>query len=393
MYDYLIIGNGIAGLSATEEIRKKDSDASILIVSEEKPSTYWRTRLSELICKDFEEDEIFVKNEPWYSERHIEERLSTKVEKIDPEKRIAYLEDGEEIEFGKALIATGARAFVPPITNIDSKGVFAIRTVDDLRSFKEYVEGKKEVVVIGGGILGLEAAFSAKKLGLNITVIESFDYLLARQLDRELSEKLEENLNNMGIKTYTGKNTQEILTKDGAVCGVKLADGTEIPADAIMVQAGIRSNIKMAQESGLETDRGIMVNDHLETGHEGIFAAGDCAQIGQFTIGLWTSSQEMGKIAGHNMTGDSESYKQPKPFSTLMLGDIKLFSAGMNSGEGIEEEKKEIDGKIYKLFKKENSYVGGILWGDIKYQNDVKNIVFKGVNIEETKLGTEIFGK
>lgn len=393
MYDYLIIGNGIAGLSATEEIRKKDSDASILIVSEEKPSTYWRTRLSELICKDFEEDEIFVKKEPWYSERHIEERLSTKVEKIDPEKRIAYLADGEEIEFGKALIATGARAFVPPITNIDSKGVFAIRTVDDLRSFKEYVEGKKEVVVIGGGILGLEAAFSAQKLGLNITVIESFDYLLARQLDRELSEKLEENLNNMGITTYTGKNTQEILTKDGAVCGVKLADGTEIPADAIMVQAGIRSNIKMAQESGLETDRGVMVNDHLETEYEGIFAAGDCAQIGQFTIGLWTSSQEMGKIAGHNMTGDSESYKQPKPFSTLMLGDIKLFSAGMNSGEGIKEEKKEIDGKIYKLFKKEDSYVGGILWGDIKYQNDVKNIVFNGANIEETKLGTEIFGK
>lgn len=393
MYDYLIIGNGIAGLSATEEIRKKDPQGKILIVSEEKPSTYWRTRLSDLISKDFTDDEIFVKKEPWYNERKIEERLSTKVVRIDPEKRIAYLAGGEEIEFRKALIATGARAFVPPITNVDSKGVFAIRTVDDLRSFKEYVSDKKEVVVIGGGILGLEAAFSAQKLGLNITVIESFDYLLARQLDRELSEKLEENLNNMGITTYTGKNTQEILTKDGAVCGVKLADGTEIPADAIMVQAGIRSNIKMAQESGLETDRGIMVNDHLETSYEGIFAAGDCAQIGQFTIGLWTSSQEMGKIAGHNMTGDSESYKQPKPFSTLMLGDIKLFSAGMNSGEGIEEEKKEIDGKIYKLFKKEDSYVGGILWGDIMYQNDVKNVVFNGVNIEETKLGTEIFGK
>ena len=393
MYDYLIIGNGIAGLSATEEIRKKDPQGKILIVSEEKPSTYWRTRLSDLISKDFTDDEIFVKKEPWYNERKIEERLSTKVERIDPEKRIAYLAGGEEIEFKKALIATGARAFVPPITNVDSKGVFAIRTVDDLRSFKEYVSDKKEVVVIGGGILGLEAAFSAQKLGLNITVIESFDYLLARQLDRELSEKLEENLNNMAITTYTGKNTQEILTKDGAVCGVKLADGTEIPADAIMVQAGIRSNIKMAQESGLETDRGIMVNDHLETSHEGIFAAGDCAQIGQFTIGLWASSQEMGKIAGNNMTGDSESYKQPKPFSTLMLGDIKLFSAGMNSGEGIEEEKKEIDGKIYKLFKKEDSYVGGILWGDIMYQNDVKNVVFNGKALEETKLGTEIFGK
>ena len=393
MYDYLIIGNGIAGLSATEEIRKKDPEGKILIASEEKPSTYWRTRLSDLISKDFTEEDIFVKKHSWYDDKKIEERLFTRVEKIDPEKRIAYLAGGEEIEFKKALIATGARAFIPPITNIDSKGVFAIRTVDDLKSFKEYVADKKEVVVIGGGILGLEAAFSAKKLGLEITVIESFDYLLARQLDRELSEKLEKKLNELGIKTITGKNTAEILNKDGAVCGVKLADGTEISADAIMVQAGVRSNIKMAQESGLETDRGVMVNDHLETAYEGIFAAGDCAQIGKFTIGLWTSSQEMGKIAGHNMTGDSESYKQPKPFSTLMLGDIKLFSAGMNSGEGIEEERVEKEDKIYKLFKKEDSYVGGILWGDIMYQNDVKNVVFNGKALEETKLGTEVFGK
>lgn len=393
MYDYLIIGNGIAGLSATEEIRKKDENATILIVSEEKPSTYWRTRLSDLISKDFTDDEIFVKKHPWYNERKIEERLATKVEKIDPEKRIAYLTNGEEIAFAKALLATGATAFVPPIKNVDAQGVFAIRTVDDLRKFKNYVTDKKEVVVIGGGILGLEAAFSAQKLGLSITVIESFDYLLARQLDRELSEKLESKLNEMGIKTFTGKNTEEILTKDGVVCGIKLADGTTISADAIMVQAGIRSNIKIAQDSGLETDRGIMVDDHLETAHKGIFAAGDCAQIGKFTIGLWTSSQEMGKIAGHNMTGDNESYIQPKPFSTLMLGDIKLFSAGMNSGEGIEVEKKEVGANIYKLFKKDNSYVGGILWGDIKYQADVKNIVFNHVDPQETKLGTEVFGK
>ena len=393
MYDYLIIGNGIAGLSATEEIRKKDESATILIVSDEKPSTYWRTRLSDLISKDFEEDEIFVKKHPWYSEKNIDERLKTRVKKLIPEKNIAVLEDGEEIEYGKALIATGAKPFVPPITNINSKGVFAIRTVDDLRNFKEYVKGKKEVVVIGGGILGLEAAFSAKKLGLDITVIESFDYLLARQLDRELSQNLEEKLNEMDIKTITGKNTDEVLLKDGAVCGVKLTDGSEISADAIMVQAGVRSNIKMAQESGLETDRGVMVDDHLKTANDDIFAAGDCAQIGNFTIGLWTSSQEMGKIAGHNMTGDEESYKQPKPFSTLMLGDIKLFSAGMNSGEGISEEKKEIDGNIYKLFKKDGSYVGGILWGDIKYQTDIKNIVFEGKNLSETKLGKEIFEK
>lgn len=390
MYDYLIIGNGIAGLSATEEIRKKDKDATILIVSEEKSSTYWRTRLSHLISQEFEKDDLFVKKQPWYDERKIDEKLESCIEKIDFDKNVAILCDGEEIEYGKLLLATGARPFVPPITNINSKGVFAIRTITDLMNFKDYVKDKKKVVVIGGGILGLEAAHSALLLGKDVTVIESFDYLLSRQLDRELSEKLEKELNDMGIKTFTGKFTEEILAENGIVKGVKLADGTETAADAIMVQAGIRSNIDLAKNSGLDTERGIIVDDSLKTKYDNVYAAGDCAQIGDFTIGLWTSSQEMGKIAGNNMAGDKQMYEKPKPFSTLTIGDIKIFSAGMNSGEGVEEVKAEKDGNIYKLFKLNDKYVGGILWGDIKYQNDIKDIVFFGKDLQETKLG-EIF--
>lgn len=390
MYDYLIIGNGIAGLSATEEIRKKDADAKILIVSAEKPSTYWRTRLSDLISKEFNDDDIYVKKEPWYSERHIDERLQTAVDKLDLDRNVAVLSDGEEIEYAKALLATGAHPFVPPIKNISSDGVFAIRTIDDLMNFKYYVNGKDKVIVIGGGILGLEAAYSAKLLGKKVTVIESFDYLLSRQLDQDLSQKLESTLNDMGISTYTGKNTSEILSKDGKVIGVKLDDGSTIDADAIMVQAGVRSNVEVAKNSGLEVDRGIIVDDTLQTEKENVFAAGDCAQIGNFTIGLWTSSQEMGKIAGHNMTGSNECYEKPKPFSTLMIGDTKIFSAGITSGEGIEEISSEKDGNIYKLFKMSDQYVGGILWGDIKYQNDVKNIVFYHEELENTKL-SEIF--
>lgn len=390
MYDYLIIGNGIAGLSATEEIRKKDKDATILIVSEEKSSTYWRTRLSHLISQEFEKDDLFVKKQPWYDERKIDEKLESCIEKIDFDKNVAILCDGEEIEYGKLLLATGASPFVPPITNINSKGVFAIRTITDLMNFKDYVKDKKKVVVIGGGILGLEAAHSALLLGKDVTVIESFDYLLSRQLDRESSEKLEKELNDMGIKTFTGKFTEEILAEKGIVKGVKLADGTEIAADAIMVQAGIRSNIDLAKNSGLDTERGIIVDDSLKTKYDNVYAAGDCAQIGDFTIGLWTSSQEMGKIAGNNMAGDKQMYEKPKPFSTLTIGDIKIFSAGMNSGEGVEEVKAEKDGNIYKLFKLNDKYVGGILWGDIKYQNDIKDIVFFGKDLQETKLG-EIF--
>lgn len=386
MYDYLIIGNGIAGLSACEEIRKSDEEAQILIVSAEKPSTYWRTRLSDLISKDFSDDDLYVKKEPWYSEKHIDEKLETAVERLDLENNKAILANGEEIEYGKCLLATGAHPFIPPITNIDAEGVFAIRTVDDLWAFKSYVEDKKNVVVIGGGILGLEAAYSAMLLGKEVTVIESFDYLLSRQLDRELSALFEKSLNKMGIATMTGKNTQEIITEDGAVAGVKLADGTEIPADAILVQAGVRANIDVAKNSGLATDRGIIVDDSLKTAQDNVFAAGDCVQIGDFTIGLWTSSQEMGRIAGHNMTGSDEHYEKPKPFSTLMIGDTKIFSAGTTSGDDIIEIKREQDSNIYKIFRQKGKFVGGILWGDIKYQNDIKDIVFNGKELKETKL-------
>lgn len=393
MYDYLIIGNGIAGLSACEEIRKKDSEAKILIVSAEKPSTYWRTRLSDLISKDFNDEDLYVKKEPWYSEKHIDERLETAVEKLELENNKAILSNGEEIEYVKCLLATGARPFIPPITNIDSKGVFAIRTVDDLWAFKDYVADKETVVVIGGGILGLEAAYSAMLLGKTVTVIESFDYLLSRQLDRELSALFEKTLNKMGITTLTGKMTSEIITAEGSVKAVKLSDGTEIPADAILVQAGVRSNIEVAVNSGLPTDRGIIVNDSLQTEKENVFAAGDCAQIGDFTIGLWTSSQEMGRIAGHNMTGSDEHYEKPKPFSTLMIGDTKIFSAGITSGNDITEIKRELDGNIYKIFRQNGQTVGGILWGDIKFQNDIKDAVFYEKDIKDTKLFNFLFNE
>ena len=391
MYDYLIIGNGISGLSAAEEIRKNDENGSILIISDEKGHTYWRTRLSELIAKDYTDEEILVKKDSWYKDKNIEEKLNTHIEKIDTEAKKVIGEDGEEFEYGKLLIATGAHAFIPPIKNSDAEGVFAIRSAEDLKGFKNYLSGKDKIIIIGGGILGLEAASSISKLGLDITIVEAFDYLLPRQVDKDLSQKLEKSLNDMGMETLTGKFNEEILVKDGAVCGLKLSDGTELEADAIMVQAGVRANTKLAQDSGLKTDRGILVGENLQVENEDIYAAGDVAQIENFTIGLWTASMEMGKIAGANMTGANKLYEQPKPFSTLMLGNVKLFSAGQNSGEGIEEVKKEDGEKIYKLFKNGDKFVGGILWGDIKYQMDVKKIVFEGVDPKETKLGKEIF--
>lgn len=392
MYDYLIVGNGIAGQKAAEAIRKKEENSSIIIISKSAKHTYWRTKLSELIAKDFTDDEILVKKPEWYEKNNIEEKLECEVEKLDLENKKAILKNGEEIEYKKALIATGSHPFVPSIKNIDADGVFAIRSVEDLNSFKNHIKENKKVVVIGGGLLGLEAAFSVKNTGCEVLVIETFDYILGKQLDNELSKKLEKELNDAGIKTSTGKNTAEILEKDGKVCGIKLEDGEEIEANTILVQTGVRNNLDIAEKSGLEIDRGILVDENLKTSDDNVYAAGDCMQLGQATIGLWTASMEMGEIAGSNMTGDDKTYQTPKPFSSLLLGDIKLFSAGFNKGEGIEEVKKEDGEKVYKLFKKDGKYLGGILYKDIKFQNDVKKIVFEGEDPKNTKLGKEIFG-
>lgn len=366
MYDYLIIGNGIAGLKAAETIRKKDDHASIVIISKAADYTYWRTKLSELICKDFTNDDILVKKLDWYEKNNIDVKLKNEVDKLDLENKKAILKNGDQIEYGKALIATGSHPFVPPIKNIDTEGVFAIRTVDDLNSFKNHIKENKKVIIIGGGLLGLEAAFSIKNAGCDVLVIETFDYILGKQLDNELSLKLEKELNEAGIETSTGKNTSEILEKDGKVCGIKLDDGTEIEGGTILVQTGVRNDLDVAINSGLKTERGIIVDETLKTSDENVYAAGDCIQLGQATIGLWTASMEMGEIAGSNMTGDDKTYQTPKPFSSLLLGDIKLFSAGFNKGEGIEEVKKEDGEKVYKLFKKEGKYLGGILYKDIQ---------------------------
>lgn len=392
MYNYLIVGNGIAGLKASEVIRKNDKDKSILIISNVSQPTYWRTRLSELICKDFNEDDIYVKNSDWYEKNKIEERFNTVVKKLDVERKVAILDDGEEIAYEKALIATGSHPFIPPIKNSSSKGVFAIRSIEDLNKFKKHIKENKKVIVIGGGLLGLEAAFSIKKAGCDVLVLESFDHILGKQLDNELSEKLEKELNKAGIKTQTGKNTTEILAEDGKVIGVKLDDGSNIFANTILIQAGVRNNLELAKESGLLVDRGIKVDEFLKTSADNIYAAGDCVQLGEVSVGLWTASMEMGQIAGSNMTGDNKTYQSPKPFSQLMLGNIKLFSAGLNKGDDIREEKREVGENIYKLFKRGESYVGAILWQDTKYQMDVKKIVFEKEDLSNTQLGKEIFG-
>lgn len=386
--DYLILGNGIAGHAAAKEIRKADAEGSILIISEESKHTYFRINLTDYIGKGYDLQKAYVNGLEWFDEQRIEVLLNTKITLIDAEKHLVQVEGGEEFEGKKILVALGAHPFVPPIPGAEKEGIFAMRTLEDVDAFRAYAEGKKNLVVLGGGLLGLEAAESGKELGMNVTVVESYDYVLGRQLDRELGLQLNKELEDMGIHVAAGKNTKEFTGGD-IVDGVLLADGTRIDADMVLISAGVRPNLDVLNDSGLTCEKGLVVNEHLETNLEGIYGAGDIVEFQGMTLGLWTASMEMGKIAGKNMVGKEEAtYEQPKLFTSLEIGDINIFSVGRVSDyDGMYRFDEGKD--HHRIFLEGDRIVGGVLCGNTKKKNNIKRLVFEHCAVEEIE-GTEI---
>lgn len=380
---YLIIGNGMAGLAAVREIRKQDEDGSIVMVTNESSYTYYRVKLTEYLSKEFNDDDLLVSKKEWYDEKNIGVILSKIVEEIDLESEKVRLDDGQEIGYEKLLITTGSRPFIPPITGKFKEGVFALKTLADLRYIQDYLKNCEDVSVIGGGLLGLEAAWALKELGKDVSIIEFAPYLLPRQLDREISNKLEQKLTEAGFKTYLDSQAEEILG-EGKTNGIRLNGEREIKTDAILVSSGIRPNLDLVRETKIDYDKGIKVDSNLKTNVENIYAAGDVIEKDGMVLGLWTAANEQGKIAGANMTGEELEYNYPKLFAALQIGDIKLFSAGViNDFDKVYEQKDEKNGIHHKIFAKEGKIVGVILFGDLKEMNNVRNAVISKVDVGE----------
>lgn len=380
---YLIIGNGIAGLSATKEIKKNDPQGSITMVSNEEFLTYYRLKLTKSLSKNVDAKELIINDQLWYDENNINVILSKIVEKIDIENKLVVLDNSKEIHYENLLIATGARPFVPPIHGKFKEGVFALRTIKDLLYIKEYLKDKKRVTIIGGGLLGLEAAWALKELGMIVSIIEFAPYLLPRQLDKELGDKLMKKLEQMGMRVYLASTAEEILGESKAT-GILINSGEIVKSDAILVSSGIRPNLNLVRDTAIDFDKGIKVDSNLKTNIDNVYAAGDVVEYDNMVIGLWTTSNEQGKIAGKNMTGGHDEYTHPKLFTSLTMGDINIFSVGniLDYDEVYEyiEEGKDIH---HKLYTKEGKVTGAILFGDIKQQNNLRNAVFSQINVAD----------
>lgn len=378
---YLIIGNGIAGLSAARSIRKNDENGSITIVSNEPYLSYYRMKLTEELATYSENESIFINNEIWYEENDIDVVLNTNVSKIDDLNSIVKLEDNSSIIYENLLIATGGVPFIPPIEGSNKEGVFTLRNIDNLKSIRNYIKDINRITVIGGGILGIEAAWSLKLLGKKVNIVEFAPYLLNRQLNEELGQKLKKRIEEEGIEVYLPRAAEEVIGKD-KVEALKISTGDVIETEAILISSGVRPNLDLVKNSSIKYNKGIIVDNFLKTNIDNIYAAGDVIEYENRVYGLWTASNLQGKIAGNNMSGIVEEYTNPSTFTSLRIGDIKIFSIG-----NIEEYDHVYDYKDeqshHKLFVTDNLITGAILFGDIKEQNNIRNAVLKNESLED----------
>ena len=364
MKRYLIIGNGVAGTTAAEQIRRLDKEGTITMLTEEDLPFYYRIRLPEVIAGDVQEEKLVARKETWYSDQAIDLRLRTRVIGAESGKKTVTSEKGESFPFDTLLIATGSSCFVPPMKGSEKKGVFTLRSIRDAREIADWARKIESVVLIGGGLLGLEAGKGLRKLGKNVTVVEFFPRLLPRQLDVEGAARLQRIMEDMGFSFRLGARTQEITGED-RVNGVSLEGGEILPCGMVVISAGVRPNLSLAKELDLGHDKGIKVDERLRTTNPEIYAAGDVAEFRGVPYGIWPAAMEQGRIAGINMAGGNAVYGGTTLANTLKVVGIDVASAGEIDPDGKFESRVVSSGNLYKkAVLDQNRIIGCIMLGD-----------------------------
>jgi len=384
MIKYLIVGNGVAGTFAAEHIRKIDAEGSITILTDEGLPFYSRIRLNEYMSGDITEEDLIIKKDAWYDDNRFKLILNTRVTGADPEQQVVTTKKGDSFSYDRLLVATGSHSFVPPIKGVDRTGVFCLRNIQDARNIMAHAANIDNVVIIGGGLLGLESGNALLKAGKKIKVVEFFPRLLPRQLDESGASRLQGIMEGMGFSFELGTATKEIKGTDPAE--VLLDNGTRLTAEMIIISAGVRPNMELAELLDLEYDKGVLVNEFMQTNREDVYAAGDGIQYKEFLYGIWPASMEQGKMAGINMAGGSAQYQGTAMANTLKVAGIDLASAGNIDVDNEFESKTVSSDKVYKKIVFDNAtIIGCIMLGDKKGFNKITKLISEKTDVSGIK--------
>ncbi|MFA9455404.1 nitrite reductase large subunit NirB [Halalkalibacter sp. APA_J-10(15)] len=367
----VLIGNGMAGIRTLEEIIKKDSNRYEMTVFGEEPHpNYNRILLSSVLQGDADVSDIVLNDYDWYKENDVTLHTGDPIVKVDTKKQVVYSEKGIETPYDKLIFATGSNPFMLPLPGADKEGVIAFRNIKDCETMIETSKNYKKAAVIGGGLLGLEAARGLLNLNMEVDVIHIADTLMERQLDNQAGKMLQEELESQGMNFLLKAQTEKILGK-GRVTGLKFKDGTSIQADLVVMAVGIKPNIELAQKCGLKTERAIMVNDYMETNIENVYAVGECAQHRGIAYGLVAPLYEQGKVlAEHLCTNEVKNkpgYQGSIVYTQLKVSGVNVFSAGnFQDGENTKAIRvhDEFEGIYKKVVVQDNKVIGAVLFGD-----------------------------
>ncbi len=398
----VLIGNGMAGVRAIEELFKHNTTEEkgceqydITVIGAEPHPNYNRIMLSPVLAGEQTIDDIVLNSVEWYAENNINLVTGDSATEISRVKKSVITESGKEFPYDRLLIATGSNPFIIPIPGADKEGVLGFRDIHDVDTMVAASKAYKKAVVIGGGLLGLEAANGLMKQGMDVTVVHLLDALMERQLDKPASALLKASLEERGMKFLMEASTAEILG-DKRVTSVKFADGSEIDADLVVMAVGIRPNIELAQKAGIHCERGIVVNDTMQTFDPVIYSVGECVQHRGECYGLVAPLFEQAKVAANHLAQvGSTRYIGSMTSTKLKVTGIDLFSAGeFNEEEGDEVlQIQDVASGVYKkLVLKDNVIKGAVMFGDTMDGTWYFSLMRDGTNIADFRK-TILFGQ
>ncbi len=398
--EYLIIGNSIAGVSCLEAIREVDNKGKITVISDEKILNYSRPLISYYLGKKLPEEKMAFRNKDFYEENKVELLLNTQAEKIDGAEKEVCLDSGEKIKFQKLLISTGGKPVIPPIEGLNKlrEGVFTFTKFQDAREIEDYLEANNitKAVILGAGLIGLKCTEGLIERGLKVSLVELADRILANTFDRKASSILEEALQAGGCQVIKEDTIIRIDSSRGRIKKVVLRKGKDIPTNLLIIAIGVRPNLNLVKDTSINCDKGIVVNNHLQTNIQDIYAAGDVAQgkdlLTQKTslMAIWPVASHQGKVAGLNMAGKPTKYSGSFIMNSVELADIPTISFGITNPPEtknfeILSKADEDRGSYRKIVLRQNKMVGAIFLGKIERAGIFSQLIKDKIDVSSFK--------